>query len=544
MAGQKRRAEIQKWRGENPERGDRYDVARRKVKSSFLFYGTSDAYPLCAKGLKVKGVNSLQTDQLFAERFTEIVGSRGRVGCIIPTAIATGAGGQYLFRDFTDRSGVASLFDFQNRKPIFRAVDSSQKFCLLTLAGRAVTEPQAQFAFSLHDPTELDDPARIFTLTADEISLLCPNTKTLPIFRTRRDADITLAIHRRIPVLWNETMPGGNPSNIRVKNFFNMTDDEDLFRSRDRLEREGWKSHGNIFTRDGKHMLPLYEGKMVSHFDHRWNSFFGMGDEDRRPLTLAEKQNPAVGAEPRYWIAEDGLIPTSRHDRNVEIPGVSLSLNKLGWEHEWLCGWRDVTKGINERTAISAFLPPFGVGHTFPLMFPGVPTVHVAALIAAQSSFVFDFVSRQKCRDKHMELYTWKQLPVPAPSALEPHTGFITPRVLELAYTAYDMSPLAQDLGDDGAPFTWDEERRSRLRVELDAFLFRMYGIEREVADYIMETFPIVKEKDIAKHGTYRTKDLILDAYDRMAAAEAAGEPYESPLSPPPCQGPRHPAAT
>jgi hypothetical protein len=71
-----------------------------------------------------------------------------------------------------------------------------------------------------------------------------------------------------------------------------------------------------------------------------------------------------------------------------------------------------------------------------------------------------------------------------------------------------------------------------------------MYGIEREVADYIMETFPIVKEKDIAKHGTYRTKDLILDAYDRMAAAEAAGEPYESPLSPPPCQGPRHPAAT
>jgi hypothetical protein len=59
-----------------------------------------------------------------------------------------------------------------------------------------------------------------------------------------------------------------------------------------------------------------------------------------------------------------------------------------------------------------------------------------------------------------------------------------------------------------------------------------------------METFPIVKQHDVAKHGTYRTKDQILDAYDRMAAAETVGDPYESPLSPPPGQGPRHPAAT
>ena len=100
---------------ENPEEGARYRAARRKVKATFLFASSSGAFPLCAKGLTVKGVNSLQTDQLFAERFAAIAAPVGRVGCIIPTAIATGAGGQYLFRDFTERGAVASLYDFENQ---------------------------------------------------------------------------------------------------------------------------------------------------------------------------------------------------------------------------------------------------------------------------------------------------------------------------------------------------------------------------------------------------------------------------------------------
>ena len=71
-------------------------------------------------------------------------------------------------------------------------------------------------------------------------------------------------------------------------------------------------------------------------------------------------------------------------------------------------------------------------------------------------------------------------------------------RVLELTYTAWDMAPFARDLGDDGPPFRWDEERRFLLRAELDAAFFHLYGIDRDDVDYIMETFPIVKRKDIA----------------------------------------------
>ena len=543
LTGQTRRSRITAWQRENPDEAARYRAARRKVKATFLFANSSGAFPLCAKGLTAKGVNSLQTDQLFAERFAAVAAPMGRIGCIIPTAIASGAGGQYLFGDFTERGAVASLYDFENRKPLFVGVHASQKFCLLSLVGKALREPVARFAFFLLDTPDLDNADRVFALSPEEIALLNPNTRTLPIFRNRRAADLTAAIHRRVPVLWDETKRDGNPWGITFKNLFNMTDDSDLFRTREALEADGWHLHGNVFIRAGKRMLPLYEAKMVDFYNHRAadviKSATAVNRQNQpRYLTVAELQDPARAAIPLHWIAEDGLIPTRRNGRNVKIPGVSLRLAELKWEWEWLCGWSDVTASTNERSAIPAFLPRVAVGHTFPLMLPRVSAVLAAALIATQSSLVFDFVSRQKISDTHMKVFVWKQLPVPTPAMLEPHTGFLTPRVLELVYTAYDMMPLARDLGEVGAPFVWDEDRRAQLRAELDAYFFRLYGIERDDVDYMMETFQTenggLKNNDIAKCGTYRTKDLILDVYDRMAAADAAGVPYETTITPPP----------
>ena len=135
-----------------------------------------------------------------------------------------------------------------------------------------------------------------------------------------------------------------------------------------------------------------------------------------------------------------------------------------------------------------------------------------------------------------------KQLPVLPPSGYGNWGDLIRSRVLELTYTVWDIEALARDLGDDGPPFRWDEERRFVMRAELDAAFFHLYGIERDDVDYIMETFPIVKRKDIAAHGSYRTKEAILKIYDAMAAAKAAGTSYQTELTPPPGQGARHPA--
>ncbi|UYQ65612.1 Eco57I restriction-modification methylase domain-containing protein [Streptomyces peucetius] len=556
ISGTARRTAIAKWAAENPEEGERYTAARRRVKSSFLFLGSSGAYPQLRKGLSVKGVNSLQTDQLFTERFVSVTAPDGRCGTVVPTQIATGAGAQFLFQDLTRRGAVKHLYDFENgkREKLFPAVHSSYQFALISLTGRGMREEAAQFAFFLGHPDELADGGAVFALSPEEIALINPNTGTLPVFRTRRDADLTAAIQRRIPVLVKEGDEGGDPWSITFRRLFDMTDDSDLFRGRVALEAEGWTLDGNVFTRDGERMLPLYEGKMAHLFDHRWNCYYGLENDDYESVLLEDKRDAYGVALPRYWIRESRRVRTDRNRREVDVPGVNLRLEALEWEREWLLGWRDVARTTDERTAIPAFLPKAGVGHTFPLMFPAGSVELTTALVAAQSSLVFDFVARQKVGGIHMALMTWKQLPVPHPDDLAPHTAFITPRVLELVYSAWEMEPLALDLGDTDAPFTWNEDRRAQLRAELDAYFFHLYGVSREDADYILESFQTenggLKNNEIGKYGEFRTKRLVLAEYDRMAAAGVSlinplvdGENYTSTLIPPPGHGPRHPAA-
>lgn len=91
-----------------------------------------------------------------------------------------------------------------------------------------------------------------------------------------------------------------------------------------------------------------------------------------------------------------------------------------------------------------------------------------------------------------------------------------------------------RDLGYAGSPFRWDVERRFLLRRELDALYFRLYGLDRDDLSYIMETFPIVKRDDEKRYGRYRTRDVILSAYDAMVAAARDGLPYATLVDPPP----------
>ncbi|MDX3841890.1 Eco57I restriction-modification methylase domain-containing protein [Streptomyces europaeiscabiei] len=568
LAGAAMSKRITEWLQENPKEAEQYQTVRRTLKSTFIFAANSGVFPLCAQGLTAGGVTKLQTDQLFTELFSSVCSPTGRFGSIIPTAIATNAGGQFLFGDFVRRGVLASLLDFENRRPKtaalpqggkwFESVDSRYKFCLLTLTGRALREPAPRFGFYLRDITDLDDTDSVFTVTPEDLALINPNTGTLPIFRNRRDASLTTEVYRRFPVLQNETVRDGNPWKVDFKYIFRSTNDKDIIRTRTELEEEGWRLQGNAFVRDHERMLPLYEAKMVDFFNHRAadvvKSLTAVNRQNQpRYLSSNELQDPTRQALPLNWIQDTGLVSTERNDRETGVPGVSMRLAEARWEHDWLCGWCDVTASTNERTAIPAFIPRVATLHTYPLMLPRVAPPLIAALIATQSSLVFDFVSRQKISDAHMKLFVWKQLPVPTPTNLEPHLPYVLPRALELIYTAYDMTPLARDLGDDGEPFQWDDNRRTQLRAELDAYFFHLYGISREDTDYILETFQSesggLKNNEIAKFGEYRTKRLVLTEYDRMAAAgltletpltEGESGTYRSTLNPPPGHGPRH----
>jgi hypothetical protein len=155
------------------------------------------------------------------------------------------------------------------------------------------------------------------------------------------------------------------------------------------------------------------------------------------------------------------------------------------------------------------------------------------------SSFPLDYVLRQKLGGVNLTYTYVQQLPVLRPDFLEKETpwevdrtleSWIVKRGTELVYTAVDMSGFAAEYRLGPTPFRWDASRREHIRAELDAAFFHLYGIERDDVDYIMETFPIVKRKDVAEHGEYRTKRLILEIYDAMAVAERTGKPYQSPF--------------
>ncbi|GGW46051.1 DNA methyltransferase [Streptomyces caelestis] len=520
---------------------EEFEAGKRKVYAESHFLRRSGRVPLTGQG-------NLNTYSVFTETDRILLGPKGRAGVIVPTGIVTDARTQYFSKDLVRSGSIAVLYDFENAAPLFPGVHRSFKFSILSLTGRSLRESKARFAFFLHDPSELDDAEKAFALTPEEIERLNPNTGTLPIFRSRRDAEITLRMYRSLPVFLNEGVPSGNPWAVTFsQGLLNISHDSALLRPRDELEASGWTLEGNIFTKSGARMLPLYEAKMLHHFDHRWATYDVEGVT--RSLTLEEKDSCDLLALPRYWVTERDM-PSGKFDKDGEdipVPGVRRRLAEKEWPHEYLLGWRDICRATDERTMISSVFPRSAAPDGTLLALPQKGST--AGLVSCLSSHALDFASRQKVGGTHLAFFTVKQLPVPTPAQLSPHAPFITPRVIELTYTTTDMKGFATNLGGTGTPYRWDQDRRQRIRAELDALFFHLYGISREDADYILDTFPIVRRKDEAKYGSYRTKELILAEYDRMAAAGLTldnplvdGENYTSALTPPPGHGPRHPA--
>ncbi len=90
---------------------------------------------------------------------------------------------------------------------------------------------------------------------------------------------------------------------------------------------------------------------------------------------------------------------------------------------------------------------------------------------------------------------------------------------------------FASDIGLRCSPCGWDDERRFLIRCELDAAFFHLYGLARDDVEYILDTFPIVKEHDEKAYGEFRTKRVILEIYDAMANAVAGGRNYETAIA-------------
>ena len=572
----------------DPDLWHEYQQALHTAEATSRFLRGSGRYPLTGRG-------DINTYSVFAELGRDLLCSEGRAGILVPTGIATDDTNKLFFADLVERGQLVSLFDFENREALFPGVHRSYKFSLLTLRGvngdqRPPTRSAMNFVFFATRVDQLRDPWRRFSLTPEDIARINPNTRTLPVFRTRQDAELTRYIYERVPVLVNERT-GENPWGVRFLRMFDMSNDSHLFRTRAELEAEGYELLGNRFVGWDEVWLPLYEAKMIWHYDHRYGTYEGVTSRSNTHLpTLGpeEHADPSYFAQPWYWVPEWEV-----QDRTSES------------EHGWWIGFRDVTNATNERTAVFSLIPWAGVGNKVPIWFFNKPSsaASIVCLLASVCSLPLDYVARQKLGGMTMNFFYVKQFPVLAPTAYtEDNLLFIVPRVLELVYTAWDVTAFATEVLSNASgelsdaiwqqweanrdatggnfwgtfpeeewweaypdivqsremtPFKWDEERRARIRAELDAYYARLYGLTRKQLRYILdpadltkkeledildpweevdapldpesyerrvaksdfpgETFRVLKEKEIKKYGEYRTRRLVLEAWEELS---------------------------
>ena len=489
---------------------DEYDAAKERADRLGQLVRVSGDYPLLGGG-------DINLYSLFVERAMGLVKPDGFVGLLTPSGIYADKTAARFFQSVSTTGRVGGLFDFENRKIFFKDVHASFKFCVLVFGGEERRFDETECAFFLHDTATVKDPDRCFPLAPDDFARVNPNTGTAPVFRTRRDAEITRRIYERHPVLVDRSDGGERRAwPVRYATMFHMANDSHEFRTAEQLQSEGfYPVEGNRWKRGDELRLPLYEGKMVQAFDHRaadttvnQQNLFRTGNQES--ISIAEKQSFERLPMPRYFV--------------------KIEQARWSWSSGWVITYKNVTATTNVRTMIAAILPKVGAGHSLnllPLHDGGDNEPLVGCMIVANlNATPFDFVSRQKVPGNNFTLYLLEQLPVIAPEDYDRRFGDMTARdlvrdhVLRLTYTAHDMAPFARDLGYDGPPFTWDEKERRHLRARLDALYFQLYGLDRDDADYVLSTFPIVRREDEAAFGSYRTRDLVLAYMNALDAGD------------------------
>ena len=399
----------------------------------------SGRYPLCARG-------DINSSAVFAEGMRNALNERGRVGCVLPTGIATDDTTKFFFQDVVGTKSLVSLFDFENKGVFFPGVHSSYKFCLFTAgSGSQPAADHAEYVFFAHAVEELRDSERRFTLSPDDIALLNPNTRTCPTFRSRSDATLAKAIYRRVPVLVREArdgQPEENPWGIRFSTMFHMSNDSHLFRTREQLEADGWQLVGNVFRKDGMEYLPLYEAKMTQIFNHR-AADVAVSDRARQrkaqPSTLGggELLDPYRCAMPLYWVDQREC------DRAIADT----------WDRRWLLGFANVTSPTNERTMNPVVIPKAGVGNGMPVVLGTHRASDYPVLYANLCAFVFDYAIRQKIGGINLNFFLLNQCPVLSVECLEEKCAWdssqsvrdwVTLRVTELSPTPLRTSIHSQ----------------------------------------------------------------------------------------------------
>ena len=520
----RRKAAIERGIAAGDELCVQYDEVRSAAHSMRVVCRTSGDYPLLSGG-------RTNFYSLFVERSLALVRPQGVVGLLTPSGIYADHTAAKFFRSISTTGRLGGIYDFENRRSSnpaattakwFADVHPQFKFCALIAGGGSREFEGARCGFFLHSEADLGDVERVFPLTPTDFTRINPNTGTAPMLRSRRDAEIIGRVYRDHSVLVDHSQ--GDVRKLWpvrfVQGLFNMTSDSGLFETAEALEAAGaYRVAGNRYKRGDDMWAPLYQGRMIHHFDHRANSVgYNPASEHNpyvsEPVTDAEKANPGYFPRTQYWVPAHEVA------------------RKLRQDERWTVAFRDIARATDERTMIATIVPWSGFGNKVPLLLadPVFPPADAACLTANFSSLALDHVAKRKLQGTSMNWYIVEQLPMIAPDDYDRPFGDTTARelvkdhVLRLCYTAWDLQPFARDLGYEGDPFIWNPAERRQLRARLDALFFHLYGLDEDDAAYILDQFPVLEKNERREHARYLTKELVLGHYRALAAGDTTSD--------------------
>ncbi|SMF55628.1 Methyltransferase domain-containing protein [Azospirillum oryzae] len=507
----------------NPRLWQEWQDALRTAATESHFMRESGRFPL-------GGVGDVNTYAVFADLAWRALHPKGQAGLIIPNGLVVGFTYKEFLRCLLSEKSLISFFGFENEDKIFKDVHNETKFGLLTIGGKNVKTEQPWFTAHIRQPTEISNPEKRYALTVDQIRTINPNTLNLPAFRWAKDAQVTAAIHMAAPILIEkdgDTITR-NDWSVSLRTMFHMANDSSSFIDHVDVaplirERSGAKA----ILEDGREVYPLYEGKMFWHFDHRYGTYEGQTEKQANKGVLPRVSDDQHGdlqyrIQPRYWV--DANLTNSVLDEESE--------------RRWFYSWRDV--GISERTFIGTIIPKTATGDKAPILFSSLEPRLFASLAGILGSMVVDYAVRQ--RAMNIKFFVLEQAPVLTPKKMTQEVTWlgssavewIFPRVFELCYTSIELQDLAEDLGCYHVPFKWDQTRRTLVQAEIDAAMMHLYDLDRTQAEWILDSFTVLRKYEERNHGDFRTKQLVLSAFDKMADARRQNTVFTTTLEPKP----------
>lgn len=402
--------------------------------------------------------------KLFVELCLNLLRDGGYCGIITPGGIYTDLGTKQL-RDvlFSDNT-VETLFGLSNEKFIFEGVHHAQKFCILSFMKTGKTKSiRAAFRINPREAIACDKLDQFFHDSTEQVLLnenlirrLSPDS--LSVMEFKSDVDVKIAEKMLTFPLLGEELE--DTWNVRFTSEFHMTNASNLFRDK-----------------PGKGRLPLYEGKMIWHFEHKF-------------------------AEPRYWVDEK--------EGRAALLGRTEDIGQLLDYEGYRMGFRDVASSTNERSAISAILPTqCFAGNTLPTsvapLAQGLGGKELAFLVSTFNSFVFDWLIRKRITN-HLNFFYVYQSPIPRLTEKCDMFGKIVERGLRLTCTTPEFDDLAKEIGlRSHKQGVTDVAKRAQLRAELDGLVAHLYGLTEEEFAHVLTTFSLVADQvKVAAQNAYR----------------------------------------